>query len=289
MQTVGRQAFGNFIENAVRYRNDIPLVSVFTPVYNIQEDIRRPYESIVEQTYKNWEWIVFNDSDDFETQGFLDKLASIDPRVKVFNAHKNFGRIGEVKRIACKLAEGEYFVELDHDDELLPWTLDLVVRAFKKHPECGFVYSDFAECYDDYSPACYTQNFDLKVPYTDWGLGYGSYRFEKYNGNDFAVVNAPNINAKTIRHIVAMPNHVRAWRKSAYWIAGGHSRTLHVADDYELMLRTFLTTRMCRVPHLCYIQYRNSSNTHRSRNKEIQRLVRYFSMYYDEAIHDRLV
>ena len=56
-------------------------------------------------------------------------------------------------------------------------------------------------------------------------------------------------------------------------------------------MRTFLKTRMVRVPKLCYIQHRgdeNVSNTHISRNKEIQRLVRAFSEWYDEDIHNRL-
>ena len=51
-----------------------------------------------------------------------------------------------------------------------------------------------------------------------------------------------------------------------------------------------LRTRMARVPSLCYLQYRNESgNTHRQRNQEIQRLVRYFADWYDVAIHDRLL
>jgi hypothetical protein len=145
----------------------------------------------------------------------------------------------------------------------------------------GFIYTDFAECFEG----------GEKVEYPPgWGFGYGSYRTEIHNGMEYSVVNCPHINAKTIRHIVAAPNHVRSWRTSAYHLAGGHSPLIHVADDYELMLRTFLTTRMGHIPKMSYIQYRNlEGNTHQSRNQEIQRLVRHFSMAYDSRIHQRLL
>ena len=123
-----------------------------------------------------------------------------------------------------------------------------------------------------------------------WGMGYGKYRQEERGGVTYQVSESANINPKTVRHIVAMPNHLRTWRKSVYDEVGGHSEFMHVVDDYELMVRTFLETRMAHVPALCYIQYRNAvGNTTFTRNKEIQRLVRYVSSWYDTAIHERFV
>jgi hypothetical protein len=103
------------------------------------------------------------------------------------------------------------------------------------------------------------------------------------------VTNYPEINAKTVRHIVGMPNHVRAWRTSAYHAAGGHNSEVHVADDYELCIRTFLTTRMVHVKRFGYIQYLSTegSNTQRLRNREIQRLVNAFAAKYEPQIHAR--
>ena len=63
-------------------------------------------------------------------------------------------------------------------------------------------------------------------------------------------------------------------------------------DDYELILRTFLTTRMVHIRKFGYIQYMNvasSGNTQRARNREIQRLVRFFAGHYAERIHQRFV
>lgn len=291
LQKVGHETFLSFIYNATTKRDDVPLVTVFTPTYNTGEKIMRPYRSLRSQTFQNWEWVIMDDSDDNgETFSMLREIADTDFRIRVYKSDRHSGRIGQIKRDACSLARGHYLVEFDHDDEFTENALEDVVKAFQKHPECGFVYTDFAECGEDGTPVTYGQDLNAKPPFADWGLGYGSYRTEIRNGHKYMVANAPNINAKTIRHIVAAPNHIRAWRKSVYDEIGGHGDMIHVADDYEIMVRTFLHTRMCRVPKMCYVQYRNveSGNTHQERIKEIQRLVRYFSQYYDQAIHKRL-
>lgn len=281
LEKMGPKVFGNFIDRALG-EDRRPLISVFTPTYRTGDRIFRPAASLMAQKYDNWEWVAFDDSgDEGKTFEMLSGMAEKESRMRVYRESRNSGRIGNVKRSACGLCRGKYLVELDHDDELTPDALDLVVRAFERHPEAGFVYTDCAECLEDGAPIQYNPG---------WGMGYGSYRDEVIGGVKYKVINSPNINAKTIRHIVAAPNHVRAWRKSFYDSIGGHRDEVHVADDYELMVRTFLATRMVRVPKMCYLQYRNAEgNTHRVRNTEIQRLVRRISIFHDKAIHDRLL
>ena len=280
----GNKVFNCFFFNAMTALCDKPLVSVFTPAFRTGDKIEKPFRSLLAQTHLEWEWVIVDDSDDNgETFKRLSDLADQDNRIRVYRERKHSGRIGSVKRSACGLARGKYLVELDHDDELTPNALKWVAEAFDAHPEAGFVYTDFAECFEDGTQWTYPPG---------WGFGYGSYREETHGGIKYMVVNSPNINAKTIRHIVAAPNHLRAWRKTAYDAIGGHRDLIHVADDYELMVRTFLSTRMIRIPKMGYVQYRNqdgSGNTHQARNKEIQRLVRYISVSNDLAIHNRLL
>lgn len=279
---VGRQVFHCFLSNALKKRFDFPLVTIITPTYKTGDKLQRPYSSLLAQTYNNWEWVIIDDSnDDGQTFKAISELANKDYRIRPYKTDRHSGVIGNIKRAACDLGRGEYLIELDHDDELTPDALSRVVETYKKYPEVGFVYSDFAECFEDGSPVTYGPG---------WGFGYGSYREEKHNGLKYMVVNAPKINAKTIRHIVAAPNHLRSWKKSLYISVGGHNENIHVADDYELMVRTFLSTRMALIPKMCYIQYRNQTgNAHQARNKDIQRLVRYFSDWYDKKIHDRFI
>lgn len=280
---MGNATFYCYLHNALgRKKDKIPLVSVFTPAFKTGDKIGRPFRSLMEQQYVNWEWVIVDDSDDNgETFAMLCELADRDTRIRVYR-HQHSGFIGATKHEACMLCRGDYLIELDHDDELTDIACGCVAHAFEQYPEAGFVYTDFAECFEG-------DRGQFRYP-DGWGHGYGSYRTEVYKGTNYSVVNAPNINPKTIRHIVASPNHIRAWRKSFYVEVGGHSRDIHVADDYELMVRTFLNTRMVRVPAFCYIQFRNKEgNTHMVRNKEIQRLVRHFSQWYDKQIHERFL
>jgi len=282
IEGIGIEAFRCFLHNAVNDRQDLPLISVFTPAYKTGSKIMKPFSSLLSQTYPDWEWVIIDDSDDDgETFSSLSEIADSDPRVRVYKNSKHSGVIGSVKGDACALCRGSILVELDHDDEIVPQALEWLFNAYTSHPDVGFVYTDFAECFEDGTPWEYGPG---------WGMGYGSYRTEEYGGIEYKVVNSPHVNAKVVRHIVAMPNHIRSWRTDVYRQIGGHGNTIHVADDYELMLRTFLNTRMGHIPRMGYVQYRNETgNTHQVRNAEIQRLVRYFSQYYDDRIHERLL
>jgi hypothetical protein len=157
-----------------------------------------------------------------------------------------------------------------------------VVEAFETFPEAGFAYTDCAEVFEDGANASYADG---------WAFGFGSYRTESLLGRDYTVTNYPGLNAKTVRHIVGMPNHVRAWRRDAYVNIGGYAPEVHVADDYELCIRTFLRTRAVHIRRFGYIQYlsREGANTQRVRNGEIQRLVDAFARRYADEIHDRFV
>ena len=89
---------------------------------------------------------------------------------------------------------------------------------------------------------------------------------------------------------MGIPNHIRSWRRDTYFKVNGHNPHLHVCDDYELIIKTFLTTKIAYIPKLGYIQYRNKDgNTTISRNKEIQRLTRIIKNSYDHLIHKKFV
>jgi glycosyltransferase involved in cell wall biosynthesis len=280
---IGISAYDCYLKNifeAGEEEDGKPLVTVFTPTYMTGRKIRRPFRSLREQTYANWEWVIVDDSDDDgKTFKMLGTLARQDHRIKVFKPWEHSGIIGKVKNLACRLAKGDILVELDHDDELTDYALDCVVQGFKQFPEAGFLYTDNAEIYEDGTSYTYRDG---------WAFGYGSYTDVEYHGRLYKSGSAGNINSKTIRHISSTPNHIRAWRKSFYESIGGHNQELHVADDFEIMVRTFLKTRMVRVPKLCYLQYIGNT-AQLERIREIHRHMRSIRTHYDRMIHERFL
>ncbi len=279
---LGIQAYNCYLDTLFRGPavEETPLVTVFTPAYKTGERIRRPFQSLREQTYTNWEWIVVDDSDDGgRTFNALKTLAKQDHRVQVFKPWEHSGIIGKVKHWACSLGKGQILVELDHDDELTDYALEATVEAFRQYPQGGFLYSDCAEVYPSGASLTYRDG---------WAFGYGTYSDVEYRGRLYKAGCGGNINAKTIRHIVSCPNHIRAWRKSVYDSIGGHNAELHVADDYEILVRTFLKTRMIRLPRLCYLQHIGNS-AQQARGRDIQRHVKSIREHYDGMIHERLI
>jgi glycosyltransferase involved in cell wall biosynthesis len=277
-EDLGKFIMKRYLELTLNVSQEFPKVSIFTTTYKTGTRILRPLNSIIAQTYDNWEWIIVDDSPGMENFDFIQSVIT-DPRIKVFKPHITSGRIGEVKKWASALASGTILVEIDHDDEFTNTCLELIVKAFKMYPNAGFAYTDCCEVWESTG-----ENFEYA---SDWGLGFGSYRDEEYNGKTYRVTNYPDINSKTIRHIVGCPNHARAWRKNLFDAIGGFNPDIHVADDYDLMLRTFLTTRMVHIKKFGYIQYKSHNSQTVVRNREIQRLVRYLREYYDPAIHNR--
>lgn len=230
--------------------NSLPLVSIFTATHNAARFIDETYETVRAQTWSNWEWVVV---DDGSTDGTVFKLHNYrDPRVRVFPMNP-VNRIGFLKRAACAFARGDYLVELDHDDWLTEDAVTSLLGTFRAHPEAVMAYSDFSEYY----PETGTCN-RYKSP--DW-----HYRTEVWRGRAIDVASAPDVNGacsagRVIEHMPLCPNHVRAFTRRGYDLAGGY-RDLVWADDYDLMVRLYKVGRIVHVPKLLYVQRMHERNT----------------------------
>ena len=135
-----------------------PLVSIYTPTYNTGDFLRDTYQSLREQTYPNWEWCVVDDESTDGTWKKLLALAGEDYRVRPMQIKHN-GKIGHLKDIATRMANGKYFIELDHDDMLTDNAVDEVRQAFDAHPDVGMVYSNCASFFPDGSPHMFGGDF----------------------------------------------------------------------------------------------------------------------------------
>jgi glycosyltransferase involved in cell wall biosynthesis len=272
------------------YSDDGPLVSVFTAAFEIGEGIGTAFRSLVAQTHANWEWVVVDDSIGGATFDHLAALVDLDQasgRLRVYRQHPHTGSIGANKAAAAGLCRGDILVELDHDDELLAEALEVVTATFLAHPDVDFVFSDWLDWIgaeqDDAEPG--------PGRFADgWGFGLGAYASEVVCGRRVPIGLAPPLTWQTIRHIVAAPNHVRAWRRAAYRRVGGHDPTLDVADDYELVVRTFLGATTARLPRPLYIQHhrRDEGNASRVRNWRIQQSVEVDAARYARQLDHRL-
>ena len=148
-QNIVEIKINKIIEYYLYVSKNTSLISVCTTSYNSKSKILRPYHSLINQTYNDWEWVIYDDSDK-NTNNFdiLYDMSKTDPRIRIYRSYDNIGIIGEVKNIVSKLARGNIIVELDHDDELTTDCLEIIANIFSNNENIDFVYSDFAEKYE---------------------------------------------------------------------------------------------------------------------------------------------
>jgi glycosyltransferase involved in cell wall biosynthesis len=257
------------------HKSRFGLISIITTTYNTPPQVlARTWASIKKQTHTDWEWVVWDDSTTDAVWQQVYGFAS-DERytIKMHKSHVHSGSIGQVKRNGFMVASGDLLVELDHDDELTPDALTELEQAATNNPDAGFFYSDWCEILPDGQSGKYPDG---------WAFGYGKH----YWCDSFNVwaMHAPEINPTTIRHIVSAPNHVRCWRADTYRALGGHSSTLPVADDYDLVVRTAIATRLHHIPLMLYKQHIGPHTAQRQRNSQIQTLVAQIAQEHDEAL-----
>lgn len=231
--------------------------SIFTPTHR-PDYLGEAFDSLVAQTFTDWEWVLVPNG---PRAAVPDHLRH-DPRVRVISAPDNVAArgVGALKRFACEQCQGDYLVELDHDDLLTPGALAKIDEAARR-TGAGFVYSDFSNFRADGTCEVYDQ-----------GYGWESYPF-LHGGRNYTAMRAFEANASALHLIFFAPNHVRAWSRETYTQAGGHDAALGVVDDHDLLCRTYIAgTPFEHIPECLYL-YRllpGGQNTYVQRNAEIQ-------------------
>ena len=270
-----------------------PTFSVFTPTYKTGDRILRAYESLRKQTYINWEWVVLDDSPDDLVWNILKTLAKNDYRIKLYKLQPlTEGNVGLAKNRVASLCTGEWLVELDHDDALISTCLEECFKAATQYPDAGFIYSDVCELYEDGQMKAYDHDHSgnwYAREDNHFDFGYAGHTWVKADGKEYLTHHYPDINPLSIRFNISMPNHVRVWKREVYNQIGGHNIHFPVADDYELIVRTFLYTPIIHIKKMLYIQHNNRNSTVDNNGIDINRRARLIRDHYDKQIHDRIL
>jgi glycosyltransferase involved in cell wall biosynthesis len=112
----------------------IPVVSVNMPVYNTSEFLREAIESILNQTFADFEFIIVNDCSTDNSREIISSYK--DSRIKYIENPVNLG-VAETRNIAIKNSAGKYIAIMDSDDVSLPVRLEKQVAFLESHPDIG--------------------------------------------------------------------------------------------------------------------------------------------------------
>jgi len=237
-------------------------VSIFTPTHN-SEFLPEIYKSLQAQTDPDWEWIIIYNHDG-------KPLTFNDDRVKGYVVYNVPEWVGPLKAMACEKATGDILLELDHDDLLMPTAIEEVKKAFED-PEVGFAYSNTIHCTGDY------QKIDRFSTYYGW-----KYREVEFQGHILDEHISFEPTPESISRIWFAPNHLRAFRRSAYDSVGGYNMEMRILDDLDLMCKLYRVTKFKHIDKGLYIYRVHGNNTWIKYNAEIQNNVyRIYDQYIE--------
>ncbi len=113
----------------------MPRISVIVSVYNCEEFIGETVESIINQTYKDWELIIIDDNSRDKSAEVIECYAKQDERIRFIRNTENQGQCANLNT-AIRVAKGEFIAHTDHDDVSYPERLEKQLAFMEANPSC---------------------------------------------------------------------------------------------------------------------------------------------------------
>lgn len=212
-----------------------PLISVVVPVYNVTSDMLRDcIDSVLAQTYENWELVLVDDCSTWENVRTTLAEYEDDTRIYVIYREKN-GNISEATNTGLTEAKGEYIAFMDCDDVLAPQALYEIVHLLNENKELDFIYSDEDKITEE-SRVVRTDGFS--VPVKDRHTPFFK---PDWSPDAFMCLN--------------YTNHLSIYRTAIVRKTGGLRTEYNGSQDYDFVLRFMEETSNKRVGHVDKILY----------------------------------
>jgi glycosyltransferase involved in cell wall biosynthesis len=120
--------------------NSVPRLSIGLPVFNGEDYVKQAIDSILSQTYTDFEFVISDNASTDRTEEICRSYAAKDPRIKYFRNPKNIGATQNWYRV-LDLASGEYFASVAHDDLYAPDYMVKCISVLDQDPSIIVCYS----------------------------------------------------------------------------------------------------------------------------------------------------
>lgn len=212
-----------------------PLVSVLLPVYNAERYLAQAIESILNQSFTDFELLITDDGSTDRSLKILQAYAATDPRIRLLS-RVNKGLISTLNEM-LELAQGEYLARMDADDISTPDRLALQVKFLQQHPEI----------------VCVGGAFDLIDP----------------QGRTVQWIPMPQHNDEIQQMLLigrTIINHPCALiRRSALQQVGGYDPTMKTVEDLDMLLRLGEIGQLANLPEVV-LKYRFHTHSVSAKN-----------------------
>ena len=213
-----------------------PKVTVLMSVYNGERYLREAIDSILNQIFKDFEFLIINDG---STDGTAEILQSYhDPRIKIINNEKNMGLTKSLNK-GLRIAKGEYIARQDADDVSLPQRLEKEVAFLDQNKKVGLVCTNYVRINEKgkvlHRIKCLTEDEELKEKLLETNL---------------------------------FPHGLVMFRAECIEKVGLYREEFKSAQDYDLWLRISEVYDMANIPQLLYKYRLNIKSISVTRKKQ---------------------
>jgi glycosyltransferase involved in cell wall biosynthesis len=198
-----------------------PQISVLMSVYNGELFLRESIESILGQTFGDYEFIIINDGSTDGTKEILDKFSATDTRIKVIN-QKNRGQASSFNK-HYKYARAGYIAIMDSDDISLPTRFEKQIKFLENHPEIG-ILGTWIELINEEGHVTGKWCTPVLPGLVKWGLTYSA----------------------SIAHATVL------MRRTIFSQLKGYNERTPYAADYDLWIRAVNLTKAANLPEVLY-------------------------------------
>lgn len=228
--------------------NACPIVSIVLPCYNGADMLGDAIESVIMQTFKDWELIIVNDCSTDNTLEVAEKYATVDSRIKVYSNPIN-SKLPASLNNGFSHASGKYLTWTSDDNLLHPEMLEVMSEYLDMHPDVGLVAAD--QLVSD------------------------------FEGNVISEIHIPD----NLQQMILLNDYIKAcflYRKTIADKIGEYRTDLFLVEDYEYWVRMSFQTKFANIPKTLYTYRVHNKSLTSTRTKEIaQRLVQMRLMYLD--------
>lgn len=142
-----------------------PLISIITPAYNAARFIGETIESVLKQTYTNWEMVIVDDRSTDKTVQIVEEYQKKDQRIKLIQLEENSGS-AVARNTAMENSAGQFIAFLDSDDMWYPTKLERQLRFMQKN-DIAFSFTKFERIQENGKPTGEISNVPKSVGYRD--------------------------------------------------------------------------------------------------------------------------
>ncbi|MBU5480137.1 sugar transferase [Blautia sp. MSJ-19] len=126
----------------------MPKISIITPAYNCEKYLEEAVNSVLAQTWEDWELLIIDDCSKDKTYFCMQRLAKKDKRIRIFQNPQNSGAAA-TRNYGIRQAEGEWVAFLDSDDLWREDKLEKQMKVLQKQPDAAFLFAGSAFIEDD--------------------------------------------------------------------------------------------------------------------------------------------